>query len=73
MFKEIFFCVREDHARGGEAINTLVRIDLASGGAGVVLASGNDFYSSPRLSPDGGIYQKIGYRPICDVQDWLFK
>jgi dipeptidyl aminopeptidase/acylaminoacyl peptidase len=48
-------CVREDHtASGREAVNTLVSIPLdGSGGAGRVLVSGNDFYSSPRLSPDG--------------------
>jgi dipeptidyl aminopeptidase/acylaminoacyl peptidase len=47
-------CVREDHtASDREATNTLVSINLESGGAGHVLASGNDFYSSPRLSPDG--------------------
>ena len=47
-------CVREDHTVGGrEPINTLVSLDLERGGAGEVLMSGNDFYSSPRISPDG--------------------
>ena len=47
-------CVREDHAvERSEAVNTLVGLDLDRGGAGDVLVSGNDFYSSPRLSPDG--------------------
>ena len=47
-------CVREDHTAGGrEPINTLVSLDLERGGAGEVLVSGNDFYSSPRISPDG--------------------
>ncbi|WP_437691873.1 S9 family peptidase [Sorangium sp. So ce176] len=46
--------VREDHSAGDAApVNTLVAIDLATGGPGRVLAGGNDFYSSPRLSPDG--------------------
>jgi dipeptidyl aminopeptidase/acylaminoacyl peptidase len=46
--------VREEHAASDqEAVNTIVAIDLAAGGAGEVLAGGNDFYSSPRLSPDG--------------------
>lgn len=47
-------CVREDHTTGGhEAENTLVAIDLEQGGPGEVIASGRNFYSNPRLSPDG--------------------
>ena len=46
-------CVREDHTGAGEAVNTLVSINLEDGSDARVLASGNDFYSSPRLSPDG--------------------
>ena len=46
-------CVREDHRPADrEAINTLVAIPL-DGGEQVILAEGNDFYASPRLSPDG--------------------
>ncbi len=45
-------CVREDHTAGGEAVTTIVGVKL-SNGASTVLASGHDFYSSPRLSPDG--------------------
>jgi dipeptidyl aminopeptidase/acylaminoacyl peptidase len=46
--------VREDHsAAGREPVNTIVAIDLASTGASDVLIGGQDFYSSPRLSPDG--------------------
>ena len=46
-------CVREDHsAPGGEATNALVSVSLDGGGVRV-LASGHDFFSSPRLSPDG--------------------
>ncbi|HEX8141551.1 MAG TPA: S9 family peptidase [Pyrinomonadaceae bacterium] len=48
------FCVREDHTEAGrEAVNTLVRINLDAEDGGHVIVSGNDFYSSPRLSPDG--------------------
>lgn len=48
-------CVREDHSVAGrEAVNTLVSIGLDSlNDSGQVLVSGNDFYSSPRLSSDG--------------------
>src|SRR5215207_7472129 len=46
--------VREDHAEAGhEAVNVLVNVGLEDG-TERVLASRNDFYSSPRLSPDGG-------------------
>ena len=48
--------VREDHepatlARHGEADNSIVAVDLASGEVSV-LVSGADFYAAPRLSPD---------------------
>ncbi len=46
-------CVREDHTSPWrEPVNTLVSIDLGSGAARV-LVSGNNFYSSPRVNPDG--------------------
>ena len=48
-------CVREDHSdTSHEAVNTLVTLDLEGNeGSARVLIAGNDFYSSPRLSPDG--------------------
>ena len=63
-------CVREDHTAGdGEPINTLVSIDLAGRGAnaathnaGQVIASGFDFYSTPRVSPDGSRLSWICWR-----------
>src|SRR5262249_23515439 len=46
--------VREDHTIDGEPVNAIVAVDLGDGGgSGHVLASGHDFYASPRLSPDG--------------------
>ena len=47
--------VREDHRVAAEPVNAIVDIDLNAPepGPGRVLASGHDFYSSPRLSPDG--------------------
>jgi len=48
----IVFAVCEEHRAEGEPRNTLVRIDLD--GSGVAPAvSGHDFYSNPRISPDG--------------------
>ena len=46
-------CVREEHGAGGEPVNTLVSVDLSGAAAPRVLVSGNDFYATPRLSPDG--------------------
>src|SRR5262249_22675726 len=49
-------CVCEDHTRmESEAVNTLVSIPLDGNGGGELetLISGNDFYSTPCLSPDG--------------------
>jgi dipeptidyl aminopeptidase/acylaminoacyl peptidase len=43
--------VREDHA-AQDPVNEIVGVNLENGGE-TVLASGNDFYSSPRPSPDG--------------------
>ena len=49
-------CVREDHGASDRgAINSLVslRLDGPNDDGGAVLVVGNDFYSTPRLSPDG--------------------
>jgi dipeptidyl aminopeptidase/acylaminoacyl peptidase len=52
--RDILYSVREDHTASGEAINTLVKIPIEGDeDGGQVIVSGNDFYSSPRLSPDG--------------------
>ena len=46
-------CVREDHGnRDHEAFNSLVAVSMEDGSS-QNLAEGNDFYSNPRLSPDG--------------------
>jgi len=48
------FCVREDHSGGGEAVSSIASISLeGEAGTGTVLVEENDFYSSPKLSPDG--------------------
>lgn len=54
-------CVREDHSSPSEAVTTIVRLaahpstPLGAGGesAGEVVVAGHDFYSTPRISPDG--------------------
>ena len=50
-------CVHEDHTAGGpgssaEPLNCLAAVTL-DGGPPETLVAGGDFYSSPRLSPDG--------------------
>ncbi len=47
-----FICVCENHTDEHEPANTLMSIGL-NGNESQALISGNDFYSSPRLSPDG--------------------
>ncbi|HVF44639.1 MAG TPA: S9 family peptidase [Pyrinomonadaceae bacterium] len=53
----LLFAVREDHAdESREAVNAIVSLDLEGAGndeGGRVLVSGADFYSTPRVSPDG--------------------
>lgn len=56
-------CVREDHTGSGEAVTTLVGIPVDTpGSAGTVIASGYDFYSTPRVSPDGSKLSWICWR-----------
>ncbi|MFN8163331.1 MAG: S9 family peptidase [Solirubrobacterales bacterium] len=45
-------CVREVHGEG-EAENHIVALALDGTGEPAILASGRDFYSFPRISPDG--------------------
>jgi dipeptidyl aminopeptidase/acylaminoacyl peptidase len=50
--RSCLICVHEDHReKDREATNALVAMPF-DGGAAKVLISGNNFYSSPRLSPD---------------------
>jgi len=51
--RQRLIAVQEDHrTAGSEPVNSLVAIPF-DGSQPVTLASGRDFYSSPRLSPDG--------------------
>ena len=52
--RNLLFLVREDHRGPGEAANTLARVKCdGDESGGEVIVSGNDFYASPCLSPDG--------------------
>ncbi len=62
--RDRLICVVEDHRQSGEAINAIAAIPLAipsaspqsgpsTGSLPEILVSGNDFYASPRISPDG--------------------
>jgi dipeptidyl aminopeptidase/acylaminoacyl peptidase len=52
--RQLIYAVREDHTTGApEAVNTIVALDDDGRGDAVTIAAGNDFYSSPTLSPDG--------------------
>ena len=50
-------CVQEEHpVDGGEAVNTIVRLDAASPSAPDVVVEGPDFVSDPRWHPDGAAW-----------------
>ena len=52
--RRLWIGVREDHsASDHEPANTLVAVDLNQPDHGRILAEGHDFFSSPKLSPDG--------------------
>ena len=47
------YCVRERHTDGEEAANEIVLLPAEGSAEPVVVATGSDFVSSPRVSPDG--------------------
>jgi dipeptidyl aminopeptidase/acylaminoacyl peptidase len=51
--RETIVCVREAHGGAGEPENQIVSLPLDGSSEPTVLASGRDFYSFPRPSPDG--------------------
>ena len=69
--------VMETHpGNGAEAVNTLVAINLKNiPSEPVILASGADFYSNPRISPDGTQLAWIAWNhpnmPWDDSELWL--
>ncbi len=56
---QTFYCVREDHEKPApkDVVNEIVSVNVPNG-IMKVLATGNDFYAAPRLSPDG---KKLAY------------
>lgn len=51
--RDRLICIQENHTKGGEAINRIVSINIKNEADIQILVEGNDFYASPRLSPDG--------------------
>ena len=68
-------CVRERHGSGSEPANELVAVAADGSGTVAVLASGADFYSSPRPSPTGDRLAWIQWNhpdmPWDDTQLWV--
>ena len=64
--RQRLICVREDHTEEGrEPINTIVSIPVGPANRGdrpQIIASGYDFYSTPRLSPDGNTLAWLSWR-----------
>ncbi len=53
-----FFSVRERHLDTG-VVNDIVTLPAEGGREPLVVASGHDFFSSPRPSPDGGLLARL--------------
>jgi dipeptidyl aminopeptidase/acylaminoacyl peptidase len=52
--RRVLFAVREDHTTGErEPVNSLVALNWKGEREAITVATGNNFYSSPRLSADG--------------------
>jgi dipeptidyl aminopeptidase/acylaminoacyl peptidase len=58
-------CVRETHLPGEEAVNELVVLPTDGSAPPRTLASGRDFYSSPRLAPGGRILAWLCWDHPC--------
>ncbi|NJL92189.1 MAG: S9 family peptidase, partial [Coleofasciculaceae cyanobacterium SM2_1_6] len=85
--RQSLIAIREDHSAEGEPINTLVAIDLKNPQADnhpdsnlenlgqQILAAGQDFYSSPALSPDGKSLAWLAWQhpdlPWYNTQLWV--
>jgi dipeptidyl aminopeptidase/acylaminoacyl peptidase len=77
--KRIIFCVQEDHSVAGEQpINSIVAVPLDPAtklGFGDVTVCGCDFFSSPRISPDGRLLAWLSWKhpnmPWDGCELWL--
>jgi dipeptidyl aminopeptidase/acylaminoacyl peptidase len=67
-------CIREIHGEG-EPVNDLVILPLDGSAEPRTLVSGRDFYSSPRVSPDGGQFAWVEWphpnMPWDGTELWL--
>jgi len=73
---DALFCVCEDHSQPGkEAENSLVVFSPAYSGSYQTIASGDDFYASPAISPNGKRISWISWRhpdmPWDKTRLWL--
>ena len=50
---DLVFCVRELHRLDGEPVNEIVAFPVDGSGPPTPIISGHDFFSNPRVSPDG--------------------
>ncbi len=69
-------CVREDHRKGGEAVNGIVAVSIdGEANDGEILWQGSDFVGYPRVSPDGSQMAWIAWdhpnMPWDNVALWL--
>lgn len=76
--RQQLICVCENHTVAGrEAVNTLAVINLNSQEDPQVFISGADFYSSPRLSPDGTLLAWLSWNhpnmPWDSTELWVGK
>src|SRR5690606_12510168 len=72
--RDRLLAVCEDQAGDGEPVCTLAAIDLA-GGTLTVLHAGDDFYSTPRLAPDGNQFAWLAWNhpamPWDETELWI--
>ncbi len=73
--RDRLICIQEDHSGAGEAVNTVVSLSLTGTVPPITLAAGQDFYASPRLSPDGNAVAWVSWNhpqmPWDGTELWL--